>query len=152
MSCFHRSCRTTPPPAPPPLHFLLPVSILHSLAKGHSIYYSRPLCSKITCEHPLASPHFSFPPGEITSIKEWPPLPTPHVSNLSWIRAVIYSMWALRTCEHYISLPFITDGRCAMLLRFFLSPLLSLTHSHTPWTSGNFQSVDIDICSNQSNS
>lgn len=42
---LHCSCCT---PRPPPARFLLPVSILHSLAKGHSIYYSRPLCSKIT--------------------------------------------------------------------------------------------------------
>lgn len=70
----------------------------------------------------LRWPHFRFSPGQITSIKARPPsLP---VSNLSWLRAVISTMWALCTCERHISLPFITAGRCTM------PPIPSLAASH----------------------
>lgn len=110
-------------PAAPLLNFLLPISKLHSLAEGSSIYYSRPLRSEAT----WASARFTSASLLVKSLPS-PPLPPPPprpVSNLSWIRAVISSMWALCTCERYTSLPFITAGRCTM------PPVPSLAVSHT---------------------
>lgn len=114
--------------AAPLLNFLLPISKLHSLAEGSSIYYSRPLRWEATG----ASASFTSGSLLVKSLPSSPP--PPRVSNLSWIRAVISSMWALCTCERYTSLPFIKAGRCTMPPAPSLAVSHTLSHSLNKWS------------------